>query len=370
MKRILLVVVVICNTLFMVNAQTESKILPSNFSPENDAFAKGVSAGFSGIIDGKLILAGGSNFPDVPAIEGGMKRYYQEIYVAEIPTDSVVMWERVGQLLQPAAYGVSVSAPDGIICAGGINAAKRLSDVFRIRLVDGSARIDSLPSLPFTLDNMTGTLLGNVFYVAGGNKDGKASSTFTCLDLDNLPAGWRKLPDLPGSPRIQPVCAAQKNRKGEMELYLWGGFSLPADGAVATMSVDGYIYSPSADQWSPLLPPVDKEGEPVSLGGGVATAVGDSLILCLGGVHKDIFMLGFRQPASCYMAHSPEWYQFNNRLLLYNTRSRQWKEMVRTSNIARAGAALVSDGKDFFCINGELKPGIRTPGVTRFRLFE
>lgn len=369
MRKIVTVIIIICNAMLVAYAQKDVRVLTSTVSPGNDAFEKGVSACFSGMVSGKLMIAGGSNFPDVPAVDGGIKRYYRDIYVADVPDGSLVSWRKVGELPQPAAYGVSVSAGDGVICVGGINAGGSLSDVYRIRLENGKARIESLPSLPFALDNMAGALWNDVLYVAGGNKSGKVSNCFCFLDLTELSVGWRELPGFPGFPRLQPVCSVQMNEVSEMSFYLWGGFTLPADGAVPTMSVDGYSYSFSAGQWQPLPPPVDKAGEPVSLGGGAATAMGDSLIFCLGGVHKDIFMLGFRTPSFEYMAHPAGWYRFNNRLLVYNVRSRRWTEIARTSNVARAGAALVSDGNDFFYINGELKPGIRTPDITKISLF-
>lgn len=353
----------------VINAQVDVCVLTSTTSPGNGAFDKGVSASFSGMLDGKMMIAGGSNFPDVPAIDGGVKRYYSDIYVADVPTDSlVVSWRRVGQLPQPAAYGVSVSDGEGVICVGGVNAERALNDVFRIRLEDGKVKIDLLPSLPFALDNMTGALLNDVLYIVGGNKYGKASNCFYSLDLKEVAAGWRKLPDFSGAPRIQPVCSALMNESGETLFYLWGGFSLPSKETAPTMSIDGYVYSSVTGRWTALPSPVDKNGEQVSLGGGTAIAANDSLILCLGGVHKDIFMQGFQTPSSEYMAHSPEWYHFNNRVLVYNVRSRQWEELFRTFDVARAGAALIFAGKDFFFINGELKPGIRTPNITRITM--
>ena len=369
MKKVIAMAIIISSMMPVINAQVDVRVLASTTSPDNAAFDKGVSASFSGMLDGKLMIAGGSNFPDVPAIAGGVKRYYSDIYVADIPIDtSVVSWRRVGQLPQAAAYGVSVSDDEGVICVGGVNAERALNDVFRIRLEGGKCKIEHLPSLPFALDNMTGTLLNNVLYIAGGNKHGKASNCFYSLDLKELSAGWRKLPDFPGPSRIQPVCSAQTDESGEASFYLWGGFALPSKETAPTMSVDGYMYSSATGRWETLPSPVDKNGEQVSLGGGSVTVANDSLILCLGGVHKDIFMQGFRTPSSEYMAHSPEWYHFNNRVLVYNTRSRQWKEIFRTPDVARAGAALVFAGKDFFFINGELKPGIRTPNITRITI--
>ena len=43
---------------------------------------QGVSAPFAGTIGGKTVVAGGCNFPDQPAAEGGAKVFYQDIFRA------------------------------------------------------------------------------------------------------------------------------------------------------------------------------------------------------------------------------------------------------------------------------------------------
>ena len=131
---------------------------------------------------------------------------------------------------------------------------------------------------------------------------------------------------------------------------------------------DGYAYSPSTKKWTPLPDPTNNEGETVSLGGGSIIALSDSLILCTGGVNKDIFLQALKHNAPDYLSHPIEWYRFNNRLLVYNSRQKRWKEIAKVSETARAGASLIFDGYGYLLINGELKPGIRTPDITRILL--
>lgn len=338
------------------------------FPRTNKDFAKGVSACFAGVVDGQLLIAGGCNFPKVEAKDGGAKKFYKDIYAAAIPSDSVFLWKKIGELPQPVAYGVAVSTSDGMVCVGGTNADGALNTVYRIRTEKKKASLEILPSLPCTLDNMTGTMLGNTLYIAGGNCNGKASNSFYCLDLERLSDGWKQLPAFPGAPRVQSVCAGQSDDNGELAFYLWGGFAAPADGRPASLSVDGYVYSPVSEEWTVLPAPVDAAGDEVSLGGGAAIAVGDGLILCMGGVHKDIFLKALQHAEADYLSHPAEWYRFNDRLLVYNTRQHTWQTALRTSFTARAGAALITDGCSIFSINGELKPGIRTPEIIRIRL--
>ena len=84
----------------------------------------------------------------------------------------------------------------------------------------------------------------------------------------------------------------------------------------------------------------------------------------MGGVDKDIFLRALQKPAADYLTHPVEWYRFNKRVLVYDVRLREWQTIACIPDVARAGAALVVCGENIFCINGELKPGVRTPEIT------
>ena len=59
----------------------------------------GVSAAFAGRVGGKLLLAGGANFPDKPAAEGGKKAYYDLAYVGTTrQCGRNIDWESAGHL--------------------------------------------------------------------------------------------------------------------------------------------------------------------------------------------------------------------------------------------------------------------------------
>ena len=72
----------------------------------------GVSAPFAGIVDGKLVVAGGCNFPGATAAEGGKKVFYSQIYVLADPLNDNSKWEAAGQLPTPVAYGASVTVSE------------------------------------------------------------------------------------------------------------------------------------------------------------------------------------------------------------------------------------------------------------------
>lgn len=349
----------------------------SGFPDKEKGFKEGVSACYAGVTGGQLIISGGCNFPDTPAAEGGKKKYYKGIYAADFNADSVFYWRKVGELPVPTAYGVSVSTADGIVCIGGMNDKGSLRDVYLIHWKDDKQKkvmIEPLPSLPYALDNFTGTLIGNRIYIAGGNctksdtavgeVKSQPSNVFLCLDLEKLIEGWQELPPFPGFPRIQPVSAGGQ-RNGEYCFYLWGGFAPSFNGRPASLSTSGYYYSPSSHAWTELDAPSGRNGECISLGGGTASASGSNLIMCMGGVDKDIFLSALQKTEKDYLLHPADWYKFNRKILFYGVDRNIWQEAMETSCTARAGAALVGDGRTFFSINGELKPGIRTPNILK-----
>ena len=92
------------------------------FPTEDAGFLKGVSALYAGVIDGNLLIAGGCNFPDTPAADGGKKVFYPDVYITSLSHDTAFEWKKIGQLPQAAAYGVTISTEKGLICVGGTTA--------------------------------------------------------------------------------------------------------------------------------------------------------------------------------------------------------------------------------------------------------
>lgn len=151
------------------------------FPTENTGFLKGVSALYAGVIEGNLLIAGGCNFPDIPVADGGKKAYYRDIYIAPLSNDTAFEWKKIGQLPQAAAYGVTISTEKGLICVGGTTATHSLSDVFLLSLQKDTLKRDTLPSLPVTMDNMAGALVGHSLYIVGGNVMAFHPRPCTCL---------------------------------------------------------------------------------------------------------------------------------------------------------------------------------------------
>lgn len=357
----------------------------SGFPIEEDGFSLGVSACYAGTLGDQLIMAGGCNFPEIPAAEGGKKKFYKGIYAADCTGDSVFVWRKVGELPVAAAYGATISIADGLVLVGGMSADGALSSVFHLSLSEDKQRVilDTLRSLPFTMDNMAGTTVNHTLFLMGGNVNGQPSKSLYSFLYTKPDSPWVQEAPFPGEARIQPVCVGQPK---DGSLYVWGGFAPAVNGRAATLSTDGYRYSVEKRTWEEIGVPVGDDFIPVSLGGGIAYSMNDSLIVCTGGVNKEVFLSALRREERLKeaiassdslqvdslkavvkesMTRPSEWYRFNDKILVYHTLKNVWTEMGRCTAMARAGAAMVGGDWGFYSISGELKPGIRTPEINK-----
>ena len=69
-----------------------------------------------------------------------------------------------------------------------------------------------------------------------------------------------------------------------------------------------------------------------------------------------------------YMNHSPEWYRFNDELLIYHTITDTWTTESKSPLLAKAGAAVVPINGKWIVVNGEVKPGVRSNTVTQVEI--
>lgn len=184
----------------------------------------GVSAAFAGRVGGRLLLAGGANFPGKPASEGGKKAYYDLAFVGTPRQGGRhIDWVRAGHLPKALAYGVSLQTQDTLYIAGGESSEGSERGFYRLTLdPHGALRTDTLPPLPFTINNAAGATLGQYLYLIGGVQDGVASGSVWVYDLGHSEDGWRHLAELPeAGGYLQPVATVVGD-----SLYVSGGFTL------------------------------------------------------------------------------------------------------------------------------------------------
>lgn len=312
----------------------------------------GLSASYAGVDKNNVVVvAGGCNFPEKSLVEGGKKVFSDRIYTLPPKATEWVLSDQ--KLPVAAAYGVSVSTTQGLYLIGGTPDGKRsLSETYRYK--EGKLSLVKAP-MPRGVDNAGGALLGSKIYVAGGYSNGVPSNSVYLLDTQK--ERWDSLPPFPGAARVQPVVATQ-NAAEEMRLYVMGGFD-PVSQKVLT---DGWAWSPSLKKWVALY------DAPVAINGGEGFALGVHTILVVGGVNKERFeeALSITDDSTrmAYNSHDPEWYQFNDKLLAYNTIVNRWCETGTIPGGGRAGMKVIgTPNGDYYILMGETMPGVRTPEV-------
>lgn len=347
----------------------------------------GVSAPFAGRFGKKVIVAGGCNFADQPAADGGQKVFYRDVYQLDLDkTDEG--WTVVGQLPQTMAYGVSVTVNDGIVCIGGTDGAQSSSKVFLMQQ-DGKGGITckDLPALPKALDNACGAYDGKGYiYVAGGKADSKPSKAAWRLKYPGGEA-WEALPDMPGEPRIQPAGVVQNGATNAL-FFVMGGYCDPTETTEGLVHQNGVYYNPQNNTWT-TTSDITPGGKQMAIVGASAVTSGYSHIVCIGGTNLHIFSEAINRPfvraqalsqgdddavkrldkeAASYLDHSVEWYRFNDELLIYHTITDTWTTESKNSLLARAGAAVVPVDGSWIIVNGESKPGVRASDVTQVEI--
>ena len=306
--------------------------------------ALGVAGPFAGESGLHLLVAGGANFPDGPPWEGGKKVWHDTVYAL----NTSGTWRVAGQLPGPRGYGVSVQTDEGVICAGGSDAARHYAEVFRLRLRGGDLTQEALPNLPMPLADAAGAKVQRTLYLAGGAGapgEKQASARLFALDLDQPSAGWKELEPLPAQARIQPFAASLDGA-----FFLGGGAALEpnATGTITRAYLrDTWRYKPG-EGWKRLadLP------HPLAAAPTPAPAVGPSHFAVFGG--NDGSKAGF-QPVSAHPG-------FNPTILLYHTLSNTWAPFGEMPG-ARVTTPVVTWQGRWVIPSGEMRPGVRSPDV-------
>lgn len=238
-----------------------------------------VSLGFAGAIsgehNGKVVIAGGANFPNSMPWMGGKKFYYDHVYIYE-QIDGLLKIKNTTNLLpEPVAYSASVSSALGIIYAGGESDGGLSNKVFIIQVINDSAlEIKNLPNLPIPIANAALAIVKDKLYLAGGESTTGTSDQLIVLDLNNLQAGWQKLPSIPLS--LSHAVIASQHISFHDKLYLLGGRQKTPSG-ISELLNSIFVFDISTSTWN------KKAQLPYSLSAGTGVAINNEQIVLLGG---------------------------------------------------------------------------------------
>lgn len=306
----------------------------------------GVAGAYAGMVDGKLFVAGGANFPDGFPWTGATKVWHTVLYVYDF--DGV--WSIYDDFLpEPLGYGASVPVDGGFLMIGGNNSSGPVNDVRFVTVEDGKPVIDNerYPAMPVPLSNMAAAKVGNKVFIAGGVTccgPEESTHTFLMLDLDDLAAGWKDLPAWPGASLGYAVAAGCGN-----SFYLFSGRTF-GPGAETIRHTEGFRFDADTQEWTLL------QGEFPFMAG---TAVEhNGKIWFMGGVSE-------------ILPTTPDHPGFPRTVCAYDPATGKLETVSESPYpIAVTTTAVdAGDGKVIIA-SGEEKPGVRTPLLLQVEINE
>ena len=327
-----------------------AETLPSASAEDTSGYGMGVSAAFCGILGSVPVMAGGANFPDVPASENGRKSFYDDIFVL-----SGNRWLHAGTLPETLAYGGSAVCGNRLYVIGGNGGYGTTGSVYSLSVKDGKADVRQENSLPFPIEQAGYASENNKIYVVGGISGTSASRKVLAGTVGRSRGiQWEEIAVLPEN-LVQPVAYAYGG-----SLYVWGGYD-PESGLC---SGKGYRLDLRRKEWSSVSAVPDGG----TFTGAVSIALPCGMAAVVGGVCPEIFERGLSGKYKDYLTLPPANYRFNDRLWIYSPRTDTWDCAGRSGRLALAGAAAAADNGYIYVFGGEIKPRVRTPENLRIEI--
>ncbi|MEG1553001.1 MAG: sodium/solute symporter [Kiritimatiellia bacterium] len=323
-----------------------------------------VARAFGGMMEGKIITAGGSTYVN------GQKAYSSTI--ASYDPEANV-WTVLGQLPVGTAEGGAVVTKAGLLCVGGVTAQGPTATAFLIPR--GSATIEPLPPCPYgTLSMTAATTWGDGAVFACGWLNGEPTNRLFTLAKKDGVWTWGELPPLPGAPRYQAVAAEQNGDQKSRILVVYGGSVISTSDHKPLAAYDGYGYKIQFDgsfAWSKL------EDAPVSTIGAGFMPVGDQHVLLMGGYDGTMWDRAMRmlpEDWKTMLSRDPVDFNWTRKLYAFHAVTGRWAEYgaLPEGITPRCGATMVlyphslSSVKSeprLILAGGEIMPTVRTNDV-------
>ncbi|WP_294225479.1 N-acetylneuraminate epimerase [uncultured Shimia sp.] len=224
---------------------------------------------------------------------------------------------------------------------------------------------EAWPDLPVGFKNGVFAQDGNTAFIGLGS----TGNALYSMDLGSDVRTWKAMSSFPG-PSTNGAAFALAGDK--LFVFSGSGKANPDD-ASPVIFTDVYAYDTLADTWAKI-----ETATPVGLLGASAHAIDEDRIAIFGGYNKELFD-GYlhdvlttdkeKEPEKWqkivddYMGMPPEDYLWNTQVLLYTVSTNSWSDLGENPYLPNTGSAVVENDKGILLINGEIKPGLRTPKI-------
>ena len=353
--------------LISIEWNTIAELPPFN----NQSKSIGVAGPIVGVINNKLIVAGGANFPDKMPWQGGKKAYYNNIVIFKKEKGQVLQETIAPSLVNNIAYAANCSTPFGIVFAGGENELGLSDKVYLLKWDEVSNTIlqTKLPDLPVKTTNGSLVCIDKILYFLGGETLVNTTNQFFSLNLIKINDGWMTLPAIP-KPLSNTVVVAQY-LNGQKQIYLMGGRAKQKNG-ISDFSSDVYSFDLHLKIWD------KKTALPYSISAGTGAAFSEKYILLFGGDRGERFNKVEQTISNINLEKEQTKKEnlitiknklleshpgFSNEVLLYNTQKNIWTSNGFIPFNASVTTNVVAWGGEIIFPSGEIKAGVRTPRI-------
>lgn len=323
---------------------------------EIDLSHNGVACAFYGQAGGRMIVAGGSDFPDKGPWEGGIKQYYDDIMLVFKADDGSWKASPTGSRL-PVALSNGASASDGktLWCLGGLNSEGISEVVYAVTVMDDGFAADSVTALPQGFVPNAAHFHGGTVYVHG-TVDG--ANAFWAFHPGN--GSWTELPACPDRTLSEGSSLVYQHNGREEALYLIGGRGVDDEGLYLSSSV--WEYLPRHKQWVRKAS-MNRNGEPLTLMYSIAFPSGSANILLFGGDDGVEFLKRYKAepvPDSLFLGHPG----FDRGIYSFHTITGTWTQIGSAEGPLPSCAAGFRTGEgEYILVSGEATPGVRSGAI-------
>ena len=294
-----------------------------------------------------IIAAGGTNFPDKPLWQGGQRKYHKDI-LKLAHKNGAWTWDKIGELPEGLVGAAFCPTPkrDGLIIAGGAAAEGHRADVWIVGLDGKVTRFAESMPRPRAYAGFTSSN-GHLIIIGGIARpdDTAAIATLTSLDLDDPDKPWRTTDADPSYGRIIPLVGA-----GLRKLIWGGGCSLSEKDGKPFRSYHENLAFQSTDEEGNRF-----HGLPNKLAGAAGPGVlSQTHLFFVGG--DDGTQYGHPHETHTGLAR---------RILVMDLETLEVTDLGEWPHPV-AVAPLLRLGDDLVTVSGEVRPGVRTPKLTRW----
>lgn len=364
MKKLLGFLFFVCSMVAMAGNRISWEYVGS--LPAQKGYEKNI--GTAGLLHGQIgkyfVFGGGANFPIKPLIEGGKKVTHKDVYLLEEVGNELKVVEQI-QWDYEFGYGASVSTGDAIYYLGGSADLANSKNVLKVTVKDRKLQIEKVGELARGFENGVASYYkGKIYYGVGKfESEGKLKNSNAFYSYDIKTGENKELASFPGEARQQTVGQILNGK-----FYVFSGGS-------SVSYVDGYAYHFEKNTWEKAADVVVDDKKILLLGAN-SVKLSEEEMLVIGGFNYDLWneandkLSNLKEEELAaykaqYFGKEPFRYEWNRKVLVFNAKTNTWKSIGEVPFDAPCGAAFLKRGNFLYSVNGEIKPGVRTPRMFR-----